>query len=190
MDTEDRSLIARIAQKEQGALQCLYEKYQSRLYGYLWRQLNGDRSDVEDALQEIFLAIWRTAWKYRGEAQVITWIFQIAHFHTMHILYKQRLSDKIPLSDESDEENLQVEYLNSSQEETILDRLALNEALRLLTPKHREALELSFYHGFSQEEVAKILNMPIGTVKSRISYARRALSRAMSAVASEEEASS
>jgi RNA polymerase sigma-70 factor, ECF subfamily len=190
VDTEDQSLITRITQREQEALRCLYEKYRQRLYEYLWRQLNGNQSEAEDALQEIFLAVWRGAEKFRGDAQVITWIFQIAHFHIRHILRKQHRYDILSLSEDTKEEDVITDLPGPISEETILNHIALNEALLVLTSKHREAIELVYYHGFTLEEVARILDLPIGTVKSRLSYARRMLSQAMHAVASEEEVSS
>jgi RNA polymerase sigma-70 factor (ECF subfamily) len=62
-----------------------------------------------------------------------------------------------------------------SPEDAIVNRMALAEALRALSPKHREVLDLAFFQGFGPEEIAHILDVPAGTVKSRISYARRAL---------------
>ncbi|HEX5570807.1 MAG TPA: RNA polymerase sigma factor, partial [Ktedonobacterales bacterium] len=66
------------------------------------------------------------------------------------------------------------------------DRVALRDALARLSPRHREALTLVFQHGFSPQEVAQILDVPAGTVKSRISYARKALLRALDLTLAEE----
>jgi RNA polymerase sigma-70 factor (ECF subfamily) len=188
MDTEDRDLITRIAQKEQEALRCLYEKYRQNLYGYLWRQLNGNQSEVEDTLQEIFLAVWHGAEKFRGDAQVITWMFQIAHYQIRAILRKHRYHGTLSLS-EDDEADPSVDHIELSPEDEIINRLVFHEAFHSLTLKHREVIELVYYQGFTLEEVARITNLPLGTIKSRLSYARRALSKAIHVVTLEEEAS-
>ena len=73
----------------------------------------------------------------------------------------------------------------TSPEDTVLDRLTLDEALKRLSTKHRAVLHLVFEQGFTAEEVAQILEVPVGTVKSRVSYARRALQSALGRASSE-----
>jgi RNA polymerase sigma-70 factor, ECF subfamily len=81
---DDSTLIKRIASGQQDALSQLYSIYRPRLRRYLWHQLDANPAAVEDALQEVFLAVWRAAPSYRGEAQVATWLFQIAHYQVLH----------------------------------------------------------------------------------------------------------
>lgn len=181
---DDSTLIARIASGQQDALSQLYTVYRPRLRRYLWHQLDADQAAVEDALQEVFLAVWRSAPSYRGEAQVTTWLFQIAHFQVLHA---RRYHERHPIwrsaatdaAADDDGDELDSADACISLEESVLDRLALEEALGRLSPAHREALDLVFLQGFSQAEVAQILGVPAGTVKSRLSYARRALHQAL-----------
>lgn len=188
---DEHSLVALVAEGDGQAMRLLYATYRPRLWRYLWQQLDGDGSAVEDALQDVFLAIWRSAESFRGEAQVNTWIFRIAHYQVLH---RRRDIARRPeghlasldsgndvtgdFPGESDAEG-DGDWARASQrdshEDEVINRLALAAALDRLTPRHREALELIFLQGFTLEEVAGILDVPLGTVKSRISYARRAL---------------
>lgn len=193
---DDRPLIERIARRDTIALERLYALYRPRLWRYLWQQLEGDCGAVEDALQEVFLAVWLAAGDFRGESTVNTWIFRIAHYQ---VARRQRstarrpeghLAELAPPDDAGQSDETRVELAQASHEGAVLDRLALSAAFGRLAAKHREALELVYQQGFTHEEVAQILDVPLGTVKSRISYARRALQRELARAAAEEELSS
>jgi RNA polymerase sigma-70 factor (ECF subfamily) len=193
---DDRPLIERIARRDPIALERLYALYRPRLWRYLWQQLQGDCGAVEDALQEVFLAVWLAAGDFRGESTVNTWIFRIAHYQVNR---RQRSTARRPEGhlaelaqpdDEGRSDDAWGELAQASHEGAVLDRLALSAAFGRLAAKHREALELIYQQGFTHEEVAQILDVPLGTVKSRISYARRALQRELARVATEEELSS
>lgn len=178
---DDRQLLALIAVGNQEAMECLYARYRLRLWRYLWYRLQGDAARVEETLQEVFLSVWRSAHTYRGEARVETWIQRIAQHivanacrsHARHAEgYLQ------PRSTREQPETEQEELAGESQpshEDHVLERITLLTALRQLSPQHREVLELAFYYGFSCEEIAQIVNVPTGTVKSRISNARKKL---------------
>jgi RNA polymerase sigma-70 factor, ECF subfamily len=191
---DDRLLIARVAQHDAAALEQLYIRCRPRLWRYLWQQLEGDSSAVEDALQEIFLAVWRGAGDFRGAAKVNTWIFRIAHHQLAH--YQRAIARRPeghmaapgPLDEEEAPWNgVWNAIAQDSHESAVLDRMILARAFGRLAAKHREALELVYQQGFTLDEVAQTLDVPLGTVKSRISYARRALQREL-ARSTEEEA--
>ncbi len=76
--SDDESLIGRIARGDEEALRQLYASYRVRLWQYLWPQLSGDAQRVEEVLQDVFLAVWRQARSFRGEARASTWLFRIA----------------------------------------------------------------------------------------------------------------
>jgi RNA polymerase sigma-70 factor (ECF subfamily) len=178
MTTPDqRRLLCQVAEGNEEALRLLYVEYHLRLRRYLWRLLDGDSHAVEEALQDTFLAIWRAAGGFRGEAQVASWIFQIAHhvaYHARQIAVRRGWieMESVPSEDATSP-------VATSPEDTVLDRLTLDEALNRLSTKHRAVLHLVFEQGFTAEEVAQILEVPVGTVKSRVSYARRALRSAL-----------
>ncbi|HUY78888.1 MAG TPA: RNA polymerase sigma factor [Ktedonobacterales bacterium] len=185
MQPDEPTLIAQIAQGNAHALRQLYAIYRPRLWRYLWRQLDGDQPAVEDALQEVFLAVWRSAAAFRGESAVNTWVFRIAHHyvrnHQRAIARRPegRLAAFLPDQASRDDESAwdPERWGQESHENEVVARLTLADALDHLSASHREALELVFQQGFTREEVAQILAIPLGTVKSRISYARRALQR-------------
>jgi RNA polymerase sigma-70 factor, ECF subfamily len=187
---DEQLLLAHVAAGDEEALHQLYLAYCPRLRRYLWHQLDGDLSGIEEALQDIFLAVWRTAGGYRGDARVSTWVYQIAHYvalgarrrlarHPAHLRLATLEDDDPPESDWS-------VGTGEVGEDAVLNRLALADALGRLSAKHREVLALIFQYGFSPDEAAQILDVPAGTVKSRISYARKALLRALSTTPAEE----
>jgi len=178
---EAATLLARVALGDEDALRRLYEAFRPRLRRYLWHQLGGDLAAVEDALQDVFVAVWRTAAGYRGDASVATWIFQIARYRALHARRDRRgPGDVRSLEGDGPEASPPPGWeASTSSEDGVLDRLALAQALAALSPKHREALYLVSRQGFSLEEAAAILGVPVGTVKSRMSYARKALLAAL-----------
>ncbi len=192
----DQQLIRRIALRDASALEQIYALYRPRLWRYLWQQLDGDSGAVEDTLQEVFLAVWRAADDFRGKATVNTWIFRIAHHQLAH---RQRsnarrpeghLAELAPLDGEERSDSPRNGLAQASHEGAVLDRLILAAAFGRLAARHREALELVYQQGFTLEEVAQILDVPLGTVKSRISYARRALQCELARATAAEELSS
>ena len=183
---DDPALVARVAAGDEEALRELTARYRAPLRRYLWRQLDGDARAVEEVVQDVFVAVWRGAARYRGEAKVATWLFQIARFQALRARRSaNRHAALMPLEPEEGEDG-QADWLGVSCEDEVIDRLELTEALGRLSPKHRETLELVFVFGFSPDEVARILEAPVGTIKSRISYARRALLLALSAAPAKE----
>jgi RNA polymerase sigma factor (sigma-70 family) len=174
MDSDDAAILGRIARGDQAALGELYGRYRARLFRYLWHQLHGDVALVEEVLQDTLLAVWRAAATWRGEARVATWLFRIAQRcagHSQRGPRQQAIARQISLSvlDEDDD------VPTAAHDDQALDRLALHDALARLAPKQREVVLLIFVQGFTADEVAQILNVPLGTVKSRLHAARAAL---------------
>lgn len=183
--TTDTALLALVAGGDEEAMRQLYLLFAPRVRRYLWHQLGGDTAAVEETLQDVFLAVWRTATGYRAEAKVATWIFQIAHYRAVHT---RRASNSLTNGPGSwqVEDSAAAEPQHASHETEVIDRLALAEALRCLSPKHKEVLYLVSQQGFTLEEAAQILEVPLGTIKSRMSYARQALLRALGTASRED----
>jgi RNA polymerase sigma-70 factor (ECF subfamily) len=173
---DDRLLLAQVAAGDQETLRALYAAYAPRLWRFLLQQLGANAGWAEEVLQDVFVAVWRSAGGYRGEAHVATWIFRIAH-HLAANARRDRArrpeGHLVELPEDAEEGALIG--LDPSCEDAVLGRLALADALERISPRHRAVIELVFAQGFSCEEVARILGVPAGTVKSRLSYARRAL---------------
>jgi RNA polymerase sigma-70 factor, ECF subfamily len=168
---DDRELIAEIAEGDGTALENLYARYGSQLRRYLWYRLDHDLERAEDVLQETFWNIWRFAHTFRGASSVAAWLFQIAR---RAALQDRRSASRRPHGHVAILVDEEVE-LAQRTEDVVVTRLSLLDALRALPPKQREVLYLVFVQGFAPAEVGAILEVPVGTVKSRIRLARRAL---------------
>jgi RNA polymerase sigma-70 factor (ECF subfamily) len=174
----ESDLIALIATGDQAAFQTLYVTYAPGLWHYVWHQLDGNAPWAEEIIQDIFLAIWRSAGGFRREAKVGTWIFQIAHNFVSNARRNQGRQAEgrlMIVPSRSDTEENDPAIASTSFEEATVNRLLLAEALDTLSVKHQAVIDLIFIQGFTMEEVAQILAVPIGTVKSRVIGARRAL---------------
>lgn len=184
----DDVLLGRIAAGDQNALRDLYTGYRPRLWRYLRSRLGGDIAAVDDLLQEIFLAIWNAAPGYCPQLHAAAWIFQIAQYQLSHA---RRTLSRRPeghvVRDDGHESNSNIHEQQPTIEDDVLGRVALAEAFAQLSTTHREVLLLVFQQGFTLGEAASILSIPLGTVKSRISYARRALHRVHMGVATQGE---
>jgi len=172
---DDAVLLRRIAAGDRDALEALYQRYQRPLFRYLL-QLTPDRELAEELLQDTLVAVWKAAGEFQGRSSVRTWLIGIARRQAHNTLRRMAL----PVADPTELED--VESTAPEPEAAALaaaDREALTRALAQLAPLHREVIVLTFVHGLSYQELAGVLGIPVGTVKSRLSNAKRALSRAI-----------
>jgi RNA polymerase sigma-70 factor (ECF subfamily) len=186
LPTGDTDLLARIIDGDEEALRQLYAAYRLRLWRYVWQQVGGEADLVEEVLQDVFLAVWHGAGTFRRRASISTWIFRIAHnicANTSRSRSHRPLSARLPETPPPAASTSIGTY--ASPEEQVVERLALTEAIDRLPAKHRQVLELVFYQGFTCEEAGHILEVPTGTIKSRLSYARKALAGYLGAVDSQ-----
>ncbi len=152
------------------ALRKLYDAYGQRMYAYALR-ITGDPAAADEAVQESLVVVWQGAGKFRGESRVIAWLLGIVH-HKAHNQLRGRVVDSLdatpadppapdPLPDEQAAEREQRRLVRAG-----LDGLSL---------EHRLVLELVFYQGLSLNEAADVCGCPVGTVKSRLNYAKASL---------------
>ncbi len=168
---DDVQLVRRIGRGDRQALSELYARYQRVLFAYLL-QLTPDYGLAEELLQDTLVAIWKSAQSFEGRSSVLTWLIGIAR-RQAHNTLRQR---HVALTDLSEIESMPASDLEP--EEVALADVAREElvaAFRRLAPVHREVLLLVFVQELSYQETATILDIPVGTVKSRLSNARRAL---------------
>jgi RNA polymerase sigma-70 factor, ECF subfamily len=172
-ERSDENLINSIAAGSQAAMRALYARHHVRIYHFIVR-LGCDADRAEDVVSEVFLTVWRQASTFEGRSQVSTWIMSIARFRALTALSRRR--DLQP-----DEESMEMVADNAdTPEQTVLhtDRRAqLRRLIAQMSPDHREVIDLVYYHDKSVEEVAKVLNVPKNTVKTRMFYARKSLAR-------------
>ncbi len=172
-DFEDLRLLGRIAQGDEDAMAAFYRQH-GRVVLAQALLVTGERVLAEEIVQDTMLAVWRGAGAFRGESSVRSWVIAIARRQTRDRLRGQRLRvvGEAFLSDRP--------IAGPGPETTALDRAELAEvrtAIGELAPAHRELLGLVFGAGLSLPEAASVLDIPVGTVKSRLTSARSALSR-------------
>lgn len=180
---DDLAIISGIATGDREALAELYARYQQPLFSYLL-QLTPDHGLAEEILQDTLVAVWKSARGFEGRSTVLTWLIGIARRQAHNTLRQRRL----PLADEA--ELADMISAEPEPEAFALNSLARDElvtAFRKLPALHREVLTLALVQELSYEETATILGVPVGTVKSRLSNAKRMM-RAL--LAAKEEAES
>jgi RNA polymerase sigma-70 factor (ECF subfamily) len=170
----DRQLLRLVADGDEQALDKLYQRHSTTLYNYLLRLIH-EPPIAEELLQEVFLAVWQGAGRFRGQSKITTWLFRIAHNQAVSWLRRRReattLDELTHLPAEGNPEEKAMASWRADQIQWALDQLS---------PKHRAVLELAFYHGLPYAEIAEIVDCPVGTVKSRVSYARKYLNDSLS----------
>jgi RNA polymerase sigma-70 factor, ECF subfamily len=161
----DEAVVALVARSDESALAELYDRFGRVAYGVALRVLR-DEKLAEDAVQEAFLAAWRNADRFMPErAKASTWILTLVHRRAVDLVRREerRRADSLP-------EGVEHGAAESAEDNAWLrfERERVQTALKRLPDQQREALELAYYGGFSQSELAERLGLPVGTIKSRM----------------------
>jgi RNA polymerase sigma-70 factor (ECF subfamily) len=168
-ERSDDALLGAIAAGDRDAMQVLYLRHSARVYRFVVR-LVGDAVLAEDIVSDVFLALWRQADSFKAKSQVSTWILAIARYKALSAL---RSRSEEPL----DDDDAAAIADPAEDAEAIVDRqdrgMVLRRCLSQLSPIQREVLDLVYYHEKSINEVAHILAVPVGTVKTRMFGARK-----------------
>jgi len=158
----DAELLARVGERDREAFEILYGRYVRPVFGLALRRL-GDRGHAEDAVQEAFTAIWRSASTYRPERGAAGgWLYTVARNAIV-----DRLRRNGPSVDAELPELASAEPGPAQQAENSDVAWRVHRALEELQPREREVIELAYWSGLSQSEVAEYLHLPLGTVKTR-----------------------
>ena len=161
----DEAIVALVARSDQSALAELYDRFGRVAYGVALRILR-DEKLAEDAVQEGFLTAWRNADRFMPErAQASTWLLTLVHRRAVDLVRRENRRRAESLPDDTD-----YAASDSAEDDAWLrfERERVQAALRKLPDQQREALELAYYGGFTQSELAERLGQPIGTIKSRM----------------------
>ncbi len=178
---DEQSLVAMAQRGEVAAFEALIEEYETRIYNLAYRML-GDSEDARDAAQETFLKAYSALGRFRGDASFSTWIYRIARNSCLDAIRMRKRNRTYSLDDPVDtvdgEVPRQMEGDLPAPDEVVLTRerqAVINGALAELSDHHRSVLLLRDIEGFSYEEIAEVLQVRLGTVKSRLYRARTAL---------------
>lgn len=162
----DSELIAKIVKKERQAFDLFYDRYAQIIFNLCVRILR-DTTEAEDVLQEIFVQVWKEAERFDpGRASAKTWLFTIARSRSLD-RYRSRKTIQKRLDDEGTDKLSSVAVQEDFQQSSLMQQY-VGKALQQLSEEQRRVLELSYYEGLTQEEIAEKLGEPLGTIKSRI----------------------
>ncbi|MEZ4663895.1 MAG: sigma-70 family RNA polymerase sigma factor [Caldilineaceae bacterium] len=176
----DEDLLKRISSQDLRAYEVLYDRHAESMYGLIMRMIH-DRHLAEDLLQETFWQVWQNAHQYQGHGVAAAWLFRIARNRCLDELRRQRAR---PSSAAPDIANMLEQHdLNQqdtsaeTQPEIAFSRNRIQEALNDIPPDQRTCLEWAYFDGYTQREIAEIINVPLGTVKSRMRIGLEKLER-------------
>jgi RNA polymerase sigma-70 factor, ECF subfamily len=170
---EENRLIREIQAGDHRAFERLLDQYEARVYRLALRY-TGSVSDAEDVTQEIFLGVYRGLARFRGDSALGTWIYRVAMNHCLEFRRKRRY-ETLPYDEELMLASVdwRDDPLLSAGKRDVTERV--EAAIQSLPPHHRDVIVLHELQGLTYQEVAATLNVPVGTVKSRLSNAFRKL---------------
>ncbi len=174
----DEDLIERLAGgSDEAALSELYDRYQAVMYGLAMRITN-DAALAQDAVQEAFVGVWRNSARYAaGRASVRTWMLSIAHHRAIDIVRRRRATSPLPEIETADAALTTPDVW--PEVARAADAAALRVALDTLPDAQRQAIELAYFSGLTQTEIASRAQIPLGTVKSRVRLGLVAMRRVL-----------
>ncbi len=180
---QDLELIKRVLEGDERAYHTLVTNYRNLVFGIVIK-LVGNKTEAEDLVQEIFIKIYKYLDRFNGEFAFATWIIKIATNHSIDYLRKSKLkTTSLDLSSEQNEENRSYKQFASEElppDKTLIlkeRQLIINKAIDELPEKYRIIIILRHNEERNYEEIADMLNIPIGTVKARLFRAREILNK-------------
>lgn len=180
-ELSDLDLLALIAESDRDALGALYDRYGRRVFALAARILN-DPTTSEEVTQDVFMSVWRRGASYSQEkGKFTTWLFSIAHNRTIDELRRRR-RDRNRQNDDI-EDHLDIVSGDILPEDLAVAQSEYEqvfEALKTLPEEQRMVVELSYFKGLTQAEIAERTGQPLGTVKTRMRLALRKLRNALS----------
>ncbi len=177
MSADDRRLIAECLRGRTEAFCELVARYQDRLFNTVYR-LTDNAEDAQDVVQETFLSAYQSLDTFKGEAQFFTWLYRIAMNTAISLKRKQK--GALSIDGVNGESSIEpMDGSDSSRPGHALEQREqyhrIQKALKLLSPEHRAVLVLKDMEGQKYETIAEILQVPIGTIRSRLHRARMEL---------------
>jgi len=162
--TED-DLISALKKHDNDAFGYLYTNYKAALFTII-HQIIADKEIAQDVLQEAFITAWKNIDKYdASKGRLFTWLFNV----TRNCAINTTRSKAFKSEQKNDSFDNYVTYVDEKDNQsTNINQIGLRKQVHLLREEYKNVLELSYFNGFTHEEIAKILNIPVGTVKTRL----------------------
>lgn len=183
-DDSDRALLRSVAAGDRRAFRALYERFYHQILRFIYRITR--RFDVaEEGVNDVLLVVWQDASSYAGRSRVSTWIMGIAYRKALKLAERsRRRQERFPSTDPVCLGDMAPDEAAHPETNELKDWLAA--ALEQLSGEHRAVVELTYYHGYSYAEIARIVDCPVNTVKTRMFYAREKLGRLLPPLADAE----
>ncbi len=175
--TGETQLIEKAKQGDVDAFEELISTYQRMIYNYCYR-MSGNLHDAEDLTQEVFIKVYKSLRKFKGKSQFSTWIYRIAHNTCVDRHRKKRPTDDNMIFLDNEKEYRTLISDSYIPEEELLSKEKqdiIQKCIDSLKPEYRSVIILRDIQNYSYKEIATILDIPLGTVKSYISRGRSAL---------------
>ena len=161
----ETELVALLKNKDQQAYNYLYGNYAAALYGVIMKVLNNNEEAAKDLLQEVFIKIWKNIASYdSAKGRLYTWMLNIARNSAIDVLRSAKYNNDKKISDIDNNVHIDSNVLSTSIK---TDHFGLKKIVDGLKDEYRQIINLAYFNGYTQEEVAEELNIPIGTVKTR-----------------------
>ncbi|WP_404423911.1 sigma-70 family RNA polymerase sigma factor [Nibricoccus sp. IMCC34717] len=178
----DWTVVQRVQAGEVSAFDGLIHKYRERVYGIVYN-MTANREDAADLCQDAFIKAFQSIHRFNGQSSFFTWLYRIAVNSTLTHLRKARLRSFFSFEKINEDDAVASELINQLTDKRGADRELfvkelqekLNEALLKLSIKHRTVVTLFEIDGLSHEEIAEIMDCSVGTVRSRLHYAKQLL---------------
>ena len=167
-DLADEDLMQLVRRGEAEAFEVVYERHCDAAYSLAYRMC-GSRAAAEDVVQEAFLSLWRSNARYdRARGSVRTWVLGIVHNRAIDALRRSVVHDRRRASDEGIEERFEARDRTDVEVARRDEAEEIRQALRSLPSEQSHVIELAYFGGFTQSEIAAMIDTPIGTVKGRM----------------------
>lgn len=183
----DGQLVELVAQKDAGALEALYDRYGRAAYS-LARRILTEETLAQDVVQEVFLSLWRDARRFdAGRGTVATYLLSMTHHRAVDVVRREENLRRWRTSDEGLELEPDPKARVEDEVEASERRTEVRAALAELPAAQREALLLAYFGGYTQREVAALVGVPLGTVKTRMAAGMRKMKEALQDAGREEQ---
>lgn len=161
----ETALVESLKEKDNGAFQYLYNNYKGALFTII-KQIVPDETIAGDILQEAFIMAWKNIDKYDAtKGRLFTWLFNV----TRNCAINTTRSKNYKAGQKNDSLDNYVNYLDERDTQVLnINQIGLRKQVHQLREDYKNVLELSYFSGFTHEEIAKILEIPVGTVKTRL----------------------
>ena len=179
---EDWSIVQRVQGGDVAAFDRLITKYRGRIYGVVYN-MTSNREDAADLTQDAFIKAFQSIHRFQGQSSFFTWIYRIAINSTLSHLRKNRVRSFFSLEKINSDDPVARELIDALTDKAGVDRDTyvhelhekLNEAMQKLSIKHRTVVTLFEIDGLSHQDIAEVMNCSVGTVRSRLHYAKQLL---------------